>query len=193
MIQANEDNTGWRRALRRELLARRMALSDAEHQTFSAQIVDHLQARFDAPETLGFCWPIKREPDIRTIVERWQQAGTQAALPVVINENSTLAFRQWQADTPLALDRYGIPTPQQGDWLTPEMILLPLNGFDPAGYRLGYGGGYFDRTLAALSPRPLTIGIGFELNRIASIRPQAHDLALDWIVTENGVFRPVAA
>jgi 5,10-methenyltetrahydrofolate synthetase len=73
------------------------------------------------------------------------------------------------------------------------MILLPLNGFDPAGYRLGYGGGYFDRTLAALSPRPLTIGIGFELNRIASIRPQAHDLALDWIVTENGVFRPVAA
>ena len=193
MIQANEDNTAWRRALRRELLARRMALDKALHQELSARIVAHLLAHFPPPQTLAFCWPIKQEPDVRGIVEEWRQAGTRTTLPVVISEHAALAFREWLPDTPLESDRYGIPTPAQGDWLIPDLILLPLNGFDPAGYRLGYGGGYFDRTLAALSPRPLAVGVGFELNRVATIRPEGHDQPLDWIVTENGVFKPVAA
>ena len=114
------------------------------------------------------------------------------ALPVVVGEGQPLSFREWTPETPLAPDRYGIPTPTAGEWLTPDLILLPLNGFDAAGYRLGYGGGYFDRTLAALAPRPLAVGIGFEINRIDSIRPEAHDQRLDWIVTENGAFRPDA-
>jgi 5-formyltetrahydrofolate cyclo-ligase len=80
-----------------------------------------------------------------------------------------------------------------GAWLMPDLILLPLNGFDAAGYRLGYGGGYFDRTLAALSPRPLAVGVGFEINRLDSIQPESHDQRLDWIVTEAGAFRPVDA
>ena len=80
-----------------------------------------------------------------------------------------------------------------GAWLVPDLILLPLNGFDAAGYRLGYGGGYFDRTLAALLPRPLAIGVGFEINRLDSIRPESHDQRLDWIVTEAGAFRAVDA
>ena len=69
---------------------------------------------------------------------------------------------------------------------------MPLNGFDADGYRLGYGGGFFDRTLAALTPRPLAIGVGFECNRLPSIRPQPHDQRLDWLVTEAGAFRPGA-
>ena len=193
MTQANEDNTAWRRALRRELLARRMALDKALHQELSAGIVAHLLAHFPPPQTLAFCWPIKQEPDVRAIVDTWRQAGTRTTLPVVISEHAALAFREWQPDTPLESDRYGIPTPAQGDWLVPDLILLPLNGFDPAGYRLGYGGGYFDRTLAALSPRPLAVGIGFELNRVATIQPEEHDQPLDWIITEAGVFKPVAA
>ncbi|MBS1198606.1 MAG: 5-formyltetrahydrofolate cyclo-ligase [Proteobacteria bacterium] len=83
-------------------------------------------------------------------------------------------------------DLHGIPTSGAGDWLTPEVLLLPLNAFDAAGYRLGYGGGYFDRTLAKLAPQPLCIGIGFEINRVDNIRPQAHDHKMDCIVTENG-------
>lgn len=193
MTQANEDNTAWRQALRRELLTRRMALDEAQHQELSAHIVAHLAAHFPPPQTLAFCWPIKHEPDVRAIVAAWRQAGSRATLPVVISEHAPLAFREWLADAALESDRYGIPTPTQGDWLIPDLILLPLNGFDPAGYRLGYGGGYFDRTLAALSPRPLAVGVGFELNRVATIRPEKHDQRLDWIVTENGVFRPVAA
>ena len=73
--------------------------------------------------------------------------------------------------------------------MLPNIILLPLVAFDRQGFRLGYGGGYFDRTLAALVPRPLAIGVGFELARVADIRPQAHDLPLDAVVTEAGIVR----
>lgn len=193
MAELNEDNTAWRRVTRREMVARRAALGDAAHLALSARIVGHLQASLRPPEVLAFCWPIKHEPDVRAIVEQWALAGTRAALPVVIAEDAPLAFRAWTADSPLELDRYGIPTPVAGEFLQPDLILLPLNGFDAAGYRLGYGGGYFDRTLAALSPRPLAVGVGFEINRLASIRPESHDQQLDWIVTEAGAFRPVVA
>lgn len=188
----SEDNTVWRRTLRREMQTRRAALDAAEHAALSSRIVAHVLATFALPKVAAFCWPIKHEPDVRTLVAAWASQGVQVALPVVLAENSALAFRAWTAETPLVADRYGIPTPATGDWLLPEMIFLPLNGFDVAGYRLGYGGGYFDRTLAACSPRPLAIGVGFEINRLPTIRPQAHDQRLDWIVTENGVFKPLA-
>ena len=183
-----QDNTGWRRALRREMVARRAALSDVEHAALSARMVEHLQ-QLPRPRIVAFCWPIKHEPDVRAIVAAWQAAGSQAALPVVVAEDSPLAFRLWTPASQLAPDRYGIPTPVAGEFVQPDLILLPLNGFDAAGYRLGYGGGYFDRTLAALKPRPLAVGVGFEINRLASIRPEAHDQRLDWLVTENGAFR----
>ena len=190
MQERFEDNTAWRRALRREMVARRAALSDAGHAALSARIVEHLAAALPVPRVVAFCWPIKHEPDVRAIVERWASRGTMAALPVVVAEDQPLAFRHWAPETPLAPDRYGIPTPQAGEWMIPDLILLPLNGFDGDGYRLGYGGGYFDRTLAALCPRPLAVGVGFEVNRLPSIRPEAHDQRLDWLVTEAGAVRP---
>lgn len=189
MVEPNEDNTAWRRVLRREMVARRAALSNAAHDGLSARIVDHLLAALPVPRVVAFCWPIKHEPDVRRVVDRWVARGAMACLPVVIAEDAPLAFRAWTADTPLEPDRYGIPTPVAGDFLSPELILLPLNGFDGAGYRLGYGGGYFDRTLASLSPRPLAVGVGFEINRLDSIRPESHDQRLDWIVTEAGSFK----
>ena len=191
MKRHSEDNTAWRRGLRREMVARRAALSVAEHDALSARIVAYALAALPAPVVAAFCWPIKHEPDVRGLLAAWARAGVRTALPVVVAEGQPLAFREWIPETPLAPDRYGIPTPTAGEWLTPDLILLPLNGFDAAGYRLGYGGGYFDRTLAALAPRPLAVGVGFEINRIDSIRPEAHDQRLDWIVTENGAFRPV--
>ena len=184
-----EDSTLWRRDLRREMVARREMLGATEHARLSAAIVGWLRGSFAPPASCAFCWPIKHEPDVRAIVGEWAAQGTRAALPVVVAAATPLAFREWRADTRLQADRYGIPTPVDGDWLQPELILLPLNGFDAAGYRLGYGGGYFDRTLAAMTPRPLTVGVGFEINRLPSIRPEAHDQRLDWIVTEAGAFR----
>ncbi|WP_287667777.1 5-formyltetrahydrofolate cyclo-ligase [Accumulibacter sp.] len=112
-------------------------------------------------------------------------------LPVVIDEHRALAFRAWSPGTVMLADRYGIPAPAAGDFLIPQVLLIPVIGFDAAGYRIGYGGGYFDRTLASLCPRPLAIGVGFEIARLDSIRPGPHDQALDAMVTEAGIFRPV--
>jgi 5,10-methenyltetrahydrofolate synthetase len=192
MNSHDEDNTAWRRALRQDMASRRAALAGAEYQALSARIVAHALATLPRPRVAAFCWPIKHEPDLRPLLASWSSAKVRAALPVVVAAKEALRFREWTPDTRLEPDRYGIPTPTAGEWLTPDLILLPLNGFDGAGYRLGYGGGYFDRTLAALSPRPLAVGVGFEINRIASIRPAAHDQRLDWIITESGAFRPGA-
>ena len=189
MVEPDEDNTAWRRTLRREMVAKRAALGDEAHAGLSAGIVGHLLTALPAPQVVAFCWPIKHEPDVRAVVAHWEALGARAALPVVVAEAAPLVFRLWTPDTKLAPDRYGIPTPISGDFIQPDLILLPLNGFDAAGYRLGYGGGYFDRTLAALSPRPLAVGVGFEVNRLPSIRPESHDQRLDWIVTEAGAFR----
>jgi 5,10-methenyltetrahydrofolate synthetase len=193
MVEPNEDNTAWRRVLRREMVARRAALSDAGHADLSVRIVEQLLAALPVPGVVAFCWPIKHEPDVRAVVEYWVALGARAALPVVVAEDAPLAFRAWTAATPLEPDRYGIPTPSAGEFVVPDMILLPLNGFDGAGYRLGYGGGYFDRTLAVLSPRPLAVGVGFEINRLPSIRPESHDQRLDWIVTEAAALSYPAA
>lgn len=193
MTDRIEDNTAWRRALRREMVARRAALAVAQHDDWSALIVGHLQAALPVPRCVAFCWPIKHEPDVRAAVEAWSKLGAQAALPVVVEVDAPLAFRGWSGDTLLVPDRYGIPTPQSGAFVQPDLILLPLNAFDAAGYRLGYGGGYFDRTLAALGTRPLAVGVGFEINRVDSIRPESHDQRLDWIVTEAGAFRSTVA
>lgn len=185
-----------RQALRRKLLERRLALSSDDCARFSTAICKHLQQGFPqlAGMRVGFCWPVRNEPDLRPLFEAWRaggKTGFTTLLPVVVAENSALAFRIWTPRTKLATDRYGIPTPVEGDFVLPEALLLPVNAFDAAGYRLGYGGGYFDRTLALLSEqavRPLTIGVGFELARVASIAPEAHDQPLDAMVTEAGIF-----
>ena len=137
-----------------------------------------------AAATLTAPWPPWR-PALLGLARR----GAVPALPVVVKRAAPLAFRPWTPDTPLTPDRYGIPTPTTGDWVIPQVLLLPVNGVDAQGYRLGYGGGYFDRTLAALAPRPLAIGVGFEQARVADIHPEAHDMPLDALVTEAGIFR----
>jgi 5-formyltetrahydrofolate cyclo-ligase len=91
----NEDSTAWRRVLRRNMTARRAALAEAEHAAASARIVAHLQAVLTPPGMFAFCWPIKHEPDVRAIVDVWRAAGSRAALPVVLAENTPLAFREW--------------------------------------------------------------------------------------------------
>ena len=184
-----------RRALRQQALARRLALAPEDVARLSASICKQLQQHFPqlAQMRVAFCWPIKNEPDMRALMRRWcavNASGFMALLPVVTQANAALAFRKWSSQMPLVADQYGILTPQTGAFYTPQALLIPLNAFDAAGYRLGYGGGFFDRTLAALKPAPLSIGVGFELSRVASTFPQAHDMQLDALVTEAGVFLP---
>ena len=179
------------------MLEQRLALSADECARLSTMLCSHLREGFPqlAGMRVAFCWPVKNEPDLRPLLATWMTAkntGFCALLPVVVEENAPLAFRGWTEETALVADRYGIPTPVDGDFVQPEALLLPLNAFDAAGYRLGYGGGYFDRTLAARGRqgvRPLTIGVGYELARVDSIHPEPHDQPLDAIVTEAGAFR----
>lgn len=90
----------------------------------------------------------------------------------------------------MSVDRHGIPIPAEGAETSPEVLLIPVNAFDDKGYRLGYGGGYFDRTLETLAPAPVKVGIGFELARVPTTHPQPHDHPMDWIVTEVGFHPP---
>ncbi len=191
-----------RKTQRQRLIAARESLPAAARTKLEAALLLHLQKLLDqlaagssaanrASETLGFFWPFRGEPDIRQLIATWLaiDPARKAALPLVIEQGTPLAFRQWTPDSVMAPDRYGIPTPGSGDLLTPSLLLIPVNGFDSRGFRLGYGGGYFDRTLASLSPQPLTIGIGFELGRLPVITEAEHDKPLDWIVTEAGPFK----
>lgn len=115
------------------------------------------------------------------------ECGWQAVMPTVAVPDAPMEFRPWRPGTPLVADPFGIPVPDTAAGPAPAVLLLPLVAFDAAGYRLGYGGGYFDRTLAACAPRPVTIGVGFDCCGVATIWPQAHDVPLDCIVTETGV------
>ena len=119
MNSRDEDNTAWRRALRQDMASRRAALAGAEYQALSARIVAHALATLPRPRVAAFCWPIKHEPDVRPLLASWAGTNVRAALPVVVAEKEALRFREWTPDTRLEPDRYGIPTPTAGEWLTP--------------------------------------------------------------------------
>lgn len=152
----------------------------------SAAIEAALVARFPPGEiaiVAGY-WPIKGEFDPLPYLHRVIAAGAQVALPVAARPAAPLTFRLWTPGAPMTRGLWDIPYPADGAEVLPSALLIPLVGFDAAGHRLGNGGGYYDRTLAALQPKPLAIGVGFALGRLASISPLPHDQPMDAIVTE---------
>jgi 5-formyltetrahydrofolate cyclo-ligase len=182
--------SAWRRAERRRLIAERLAMAPAARAAAGAAIGVALAARFP-PGSLALVagyWPIRAEYDALDYLRRTIDAGAAAALPVVIGPGAPLEFRLWTPQTRMEPGRWITQHPALGPAVAPTALLIPLVGFDAAGHRLGYGGGFYDRTLAALEPRPLAIGIGFELARLASIDPGPHDAPMDVIITEAGVF-----
>ncbi len=181
-----------RKALRLRLIEARTNMSTARRQAADTQLERHLRALLAqlAPASLGFCWPYRGEFDARAVVRDWLAADPLrwAALPVVGATGTPMRFRRWRLDAEMPLDRYGIPFPGEGPDLTPALLLVPCNGFDARGYRIGYGAGHFDRTLAAMRPTPIAVGIAYELGRIDNVQPHALDLPMDWVVTECGRF-----
>jgi 5,10-methenyltetrahydrofolate synthetase len=175
------------------MLARRDAMSALEHQRLSAQIATALQGVFEQlqPRCVGFCWPWRGEFDAREEVANWlaRHRDCRAALPVIEQTGAALRFREWTPESVMAPGPFGIPAPVSGEWCVPDVMLLPVVAIDPAGFRLGYGGGYFDRTLAAMQPRPVTVGLGFDFQQVASIAPEPWDVPLDWRVSEAGAVK----
>jgi 5-formyltetrahydrofolate cyclo-ligase len=180
----------WRRGERERLIALRQALPAADRRCWSERILASLRTLLaDRPGVLGVYWPFRAEIDPRPLIDWAVAAGRGIALPVVVDKKGPLEYRAWRPGEPLVDGVWNIPVPENGAVVTPRVVLAPLVGFDPACYRLGYGGGYFDRTLASLTPRPMAIGVGFAAQEIATIYPQTFDIPMDVIITETGVRR----
>jgi 5-formyltetrahydrofolate cyclo-ligase len=180
----------WRKTERRRLIAARLAMPGAVRTAASAAIDAALTSRLPSGRfaVVAGYWPIQGEFDPLPYLRRLIAAGGAVALPVAARPAAPLAFRLWTPEAPMTAGLWDIPYPAEGAVVTPSALLIPLVGFDGAGHRLGNGGGYYDRTLAALRPRPLAIGVGFELGRLATISPVSHDIPMDVVVTEAGAF-----
>ncbi len=178
--------TAFRRAERERLRTLRSSVG-AEARVAAVANVDRIvEALLLAQPTarLAFYWSIRGELALFGTMKRAVELGATVALPVVADPKEPLQFRRWTPASRMAPGVWKIPIPVDTIEVDPDLLFVPLVGFDPARYRLGNGGGYYDRTLAVRSPRPRTIGVGFECLRVPTIHPQAHDLPMNWVVTE---------
>lgn len=175
-----------RRIRRRDLLAQRMGLSQEEHRRLSTKVLSGLMEVFPAlrASRVGIYWPSRRQINVFPLAKRILADGGEISLPVMLDRRRPLQFRAWKPGDPLAAGPRDTLIPRDGAAVRPEALIVPLVGFDTACHRLGDGDGCYDRTLAASDPRPLTIGIGFEFMRLATIDPLPHDISMDFIVTE---------
>jgi len=185
------DVAAWRRETRARLIEARLAISAEEHRRASLAIENRLEEILGSlpPQTLSAYWPLKLEVDLRPLLERLQQKGWVTALPSVVRRRAPLEFLQWTAGMEMDLGPYDIPVPRDRRIVHPNIVIAPLVAFDRNNYRLGYGAGYFDITLAALQPPPQTIGVGFELSSLETIYPMPTDIPMNLIVTEAGVWK----
>jgi 5-formyltetrahydrofolate cyclo-ligase len=181
-----DDVSRWRKAERRRLIDERLALVSADRIARSerlAEKLDHAIGRVSGRIVSSY-WPFRGEPDLRNWAIKVIERGGRIALPVVLRKAEPLEFRVWQPGDPLERGVWNILVPSRGPAVLPDVVIAPVVGFDTAKYRLGHGGGYFDRTLAAMPRMPLKIGIGFATAKIATIYPQPHDIPMDTIVTD---------
>ena len=187
-------------ALRRALIEQRLNLTDRLHRADLLQQVMRFWL-IDRPDSvIGAYWPIKGEFDPLPALHRWKEDGElqrdgqrrRIGLPVIDKVSKTLSFHLWYPGCPMEEDAYGIPKPKDTEVVVPTLLFVPCVGYAAGGYRLGYGGGFYDRTLATLTPRPFTVGLGFTCGYVDDFTPEPHDLPLDAILTDNGVVWPQA-
>jgi len=181
----------WRKKQRNQLITMREVIVQETYQQWSWTITAALKKNFPNLQKMkiGLYWPFRNEYDPRPVTLYFKELGATLALPAVINKHEPLRFCEWWSDAPMKEGPYGIPVPDGTPMVTVDAVIVPMVGFDQQGYRLGYGSGYFDRTLATYQQQPLTIGVAFEMQRLESVHPQPHDIAMRYIITEAGVFQ----
>lgn len=177
----------WRTSKRARLIAQRLAISPDLRAACEAQIVSRLLAEIGRVRgrVVSVYWPFRGEPDLRPLMRQIADDGGRCALPVVVEKGQPLEFRIWRPGDKLVRGIWNIPVPAKPVSCTPDIVVAPVVGFDPSCYRLGYGGGYYDRTLAAMAATRRVLGVGFAQSRIRTIYPQAHDIRMDAVVTES--------
>lgn len=180
----------WRKAERERLTGQRMALRAEERRPHDERIMAGLEAAIGAVEGLviGAYWPFKAEPDLRPLMRSIADRGGQVGLPVVVARGQPLIFRAWAPGDRLTRGVWNIPVPlEDAPAVVPDVVIAPVIGFDAACYRLGYGGGFYDRTLAALQPRPLTVGLAYSNAFVPWLQAEPHDVPLDAMLTDEGL------
>jgi 5-formyltetrahydrofolate cyclo-ligase len=181
----------WRKTQRERLITARERVTPETLEEWRHRIDRSLELSFPglAGAKVAFCWPIKGEYDARHLAKTLRDRGSLTALPVVVAPKTPLIFREWHPGVELATGALDIPYPANSAEVVPDVVLLPMNGWDQQGYRLGYGAGFFDRTLAAMQKRPVVVGVTYEMARMDTIHPQSWDIPADYVVTERGVYR----
>lgn len=180
------DVSRWRQAERKRLIDERLALAPDERAARSERIAAGLDRTITrvAGRIVSVYWPFRGEPDLRNWSIRVIERGGRIALPVVIRKGWPLEFRIWAPGDPLERGVWNILVPSGGPAVVPDIVVAPVVGFDGANYRLGYGGGFFDRTLATLTKRPFVVGVGHAGAKLSTIYPQPHDIPMSAIVTD---------
>ncbi|MFZ5547400.1 MAG: 5-formyltetrahydrofolate cyclo-ligase [Pseudomonadota bacterium] len=176
--------------LRKQLQAERMALLDRHQRAAHLQEVLQVWLITRREKTIGAYWPIKGEFDALPALYRWSEGheDRRIGLPVIDRETKQLRFHVWYPGCPMEEDAFGIPKPKDTEAFHPELLLVPCVGYGPQGIRLGYGGGFYDRTLAAITPKPVTAGLGYAHGYVPWLEGEPHDVPLDALLTEDGVF-----
>jgi 5-formyltetrahydrofolate cyclo-ligase len=177
-------------ALRRQAHATRAALSDEDRAEAANAVAEHFfeHVAYEPDQVIAGYWRIRDELDCQPILIRLMDGGQRVVLPVVAGDEAPLELRVWEADAPLYEAGFGTLAPSDlAPRAVPDLVLMPLLGFDSAGTRLGYGGGYYDRTLAILPKKPMLVGLAFAAQELDHIPRALHDVPLDAIITENGV------
>ena len=179
-------------ALRRRLYAlRREAHRDRQGAPQAAR--DHALAAglFSGAGIVAGYRPIRTELDPTPLMTALSRQGTRLCVPVIEGEGRPLAFREWTLETAMVPGAFGAEIPAEGAWLTPDALIVPLVGFDAGGWRLGYGGGFYDRTLARLRAGrgAVAVGLAYAAQRMEAVPREPTDARLDAVVTEAGVIR----
>jgi 5-formyltetrahydrofolate cyclo-ligase len=176
--------------LRRQALERRGALDAGQRAEAAAQVARYFfdNVPVNPGEAVAGYWPLREELDCMPILSRLLDAGHAVGLPVTTGVDAPLLFRRWVEGEPLYPAGFGTMAPaDNAPELTPQLVLVPLLGFDPRGMRLGYGGGYYDRTLAAAQGPVRRIGLAYGVQRFDIIPRGPHDVPLDAVITETGI------
>jgi 5,10-methenyltetrahydrofolate synthetase len=146
----------------------------------------------DSGSVVSLYWPFRGEPDLRHWMQELIERNIRVALPVVVVRAQPMEFREWTPEAVLQPGIWNIPVPRDGELLQPTHVIAPVVGYDDAAFRLGNGGGYFDRTLAQmayLGQKPHVIGVGPAHLHLPTIYPQTHDVPMDLVVTDTLVLR----